>query len=260
MLTPSPRQVFDDPSSHWTFLTQGSDNDFEGQHFDRKEAGQAGVSVTALKKQLQDVRKEITQTLSAFANKNIEGGLLVLGVASDGTVSGIDLLSEEHKNSLTDFAAFLHHQAAEAKFYQCTDYSGSVKTICLIFVPHTTSGFCETPGRNPKGLSSRCDQGFFRRAFALRGGSRYSAQWGVLVYERRSVVFWIKSTARAPPFLYSTSPLWRFFRPVPGTWAADFRATIHRPTYETDSGGSHFLSRIGLLQKIPKTQVRRRLY
>jgi predicted HTH transcriptional regulator len=150
MPTPSPRQVFDDPSSHWTLLTQGSDNDFEGQHFDRKEAGQVGVSVAALKKQLYDVRVEITQTISAFANKNFEGGLLVLGIASDGTANGIDHLSEEQKNSLTDFAAFLHHQAAEAKFYQCTDHSGSVKTICLIFVPHTTSGFCETPGRNPK--------------------------------------------------------------------------------------------------------------
>ena len=106
--------------------------------------------MTALRKQLQDVRDEITQTISAFANRNIEGGLLVLGIASDGTVSGIDHLLEEQKNSLTDFATFLHHQAAEAKLYQCTDGSGSAKTICLIFVPHTTSGICETPERNPK--------------------------------------------------------------------------------------------------------------
>ena len=150
MPTPSPRQVFDDPSSHWTFLTQDSDDDFEGQHFDRKEAGQSGVSVTALRNQLRDVRDEVTQTISAFANKNIEGGLLVLGIASDGTVSGIDHLSEEQKNSLTDFATFLHHQAAEAKLYHCADSSDSAKTICLIFVPHTTSGICETLGRNPK--------------------------------------------------------------------------------------------------------------
>ena len=150
MPTPSPRQVFDDPSSHWTFLTQGSDNDFEGQHFDRKEAGRAGVSVAVIEKQLRDVQDGITKTLSAFANRNIEGGLLVLGIASDGTVSGIDHLSEKQKNSLTDFAKFLHHQAAEAKFYPCTDHSSSAKTICLIFVPHTSSGLCETPGQNPK--------------------------------------------------------------------------------------------------------------
>src|SRR5215217_1692129 len=103
MATPSPRDVFDDPSRHWTFLTQGSDDDFEGQHFDRKEAGQAGISVTALRNQHRDVRDEIKATISAFTNRNIEGGLLVLGIASDGTVSGLDHLSEEQKNSLTDF-------------------------------------------------------------------------------------------------------------------------------------------------------------
>ncbi|MDZ4345109.1 MAG: ATP-binding protein, partial [Candidatus Binatia bacterium] len=151
MSTPSPRQVFDDPSSHWTFLTQGSDDYFEGQHFDRKEAGQPGANETTLKNQLRNVRDEIKETISAFANRNIEGGLLVLGIASDGNVSGIDHLSEKQKNSLTDIATLLHHQAAEAKLYQCTDGSSSTKTICLIFVPHTDNGICETPERSPKG-------------------------------------------------------------------------------------------------------------
>jgi predicted HTH transcriptional regulator len=138
MATPSPRDAFDDPSRHWTFLTQASDDNFEGQHFERKKTGQAGIDMAMLKNQLRDVRDEITQTISAFANRNVEGGLLVLGLASDGTVSGIDHLSEEQKNSLTDFETFLHYQAAEARFYQCMDGSGSAKTICLIFVPYTT--------------------------------------------------------------------------------------------------------------------------
>ena len=150
MPMPSPRQVFDDPPSHWVFLTQGSDDEFEGQHFDRKETGQTGVDATTLRNQLRNVRDEIKATISAFANRNVEGGLLLLGIASHGTVSGIDHLTEQQKNSLTDFATFLHHQAAEAKFYQCTDGSGSAKTICLIFVPHTDNGICETPGPNPK--------------------------------------------------------------------------------------------------------------
>lgn len=82
---PSPREVFDDPSRHWAFLTQGSDSDFEGQHFDRKEAGQTDADATTLRKQLRNVRRdEITKTISAFANRNVEGGLLVLGIASDG--------------------------------------------------------------------------------------------------------------------------------------------------------------------------------
>jgi len=153
MSKPSPKRVFDDPSKHWTFLTQGSDDDFEGQHFDRKEAGQTGVDVTTLRNQLRNVRDEIKETISAFANKNVEGGLLVLGIASDGNVNGIDHLSEVQKNSLTDLSTFLHHQAAEVKLHQCTDDSGSAKTICLIFVPYTENGICETPGRNPKAWS-----------------------------------------------------------------------------------------------------------
>ena len=39
MSRPSPREIFDDPSPHWAFVTQPTDDDFEGQHFDRKEAG-----------------------------------------------------------------------------------------------------------------------------------------------------------------------------------------------------------------------------
>jgi predicted HTH transcriptional regulator len=150
MPIPSPRQVFDNPPNHWAFLTQASDNDFEGQHFDRKEAGQAGADPTTLKNQLKYVRDEIKETISAFANRNVEGGLLVLGITSDGTVAGVDNLSEEQKNSLTNFATLLHCQAAEAKFYHCTDGCGNPKTICLVFVPFSENCICETPEGTPR--------------------------------------------------------------------------------------------------------------
>jgi predicted HTH transcriptional regulator len=148
--TSTPRQVFDNPSDYWDFLTQASDDDFEDQHFDRKEAGQTGADVKTLSNQLRSVRDEIKATISAFANKNVEGGLLVIGIATDGTVTGVDHLSEAQKNSLTDFASFLHHQAAEAQLYPCVDGSGNAKTIYLIFVPCTDNGICETPDRTPK--------------------------------------------------------------------------------------------------------------
>lgn len=150
MPKPSPRQVFDDPSGHWIFLTQCSDDHFEGQHFDRKEAGQSGITPSVLRNQLKNLREQIAETVSAFANSNVEGGLLVLGISSSGIVNGIDHLSEGQRNSLTDFATFIHHQAAEAKLYYHSDDPNNTKTICLIFVPYTTNGFCETPGLNPK--------------------------------------------------------------------------------------------------------------
>ena len=150
MIKPSPREVFDDPSEHWVFLTQGSDNDFEGQKYERKEAGRKDGDAARYKRQLRDLREEIRSTISAFANSNVEGGLLVLGVSSDGTVIGIDHLSEDEKNSLTDFASLLLNQAAEPKVYECTDTGGNARTIFLIYVPYTAKGICETPERMPK--------------------------------------------------------------------------------------------------------------
>lgn len=153
MSIPSPKEVFDAPAQHWAFLTQPRDTDFEGQHFDRKEAGQVSADASTLQRQLNNVREEITITLSAFANRNVQGGLLVLGIASNGAVSGIDHLSESQKNSLTDFGNLLHHQAAEVRLHQCVDAAAADKTVALIYVPHTTGGICETPGAHPKGWS-----------------------------------------------------------------------------------------------------------
>ena len=61
-----PRQVFDDPQSSWAFLTSPRDDDFEGQHFDRKEAGRPPGSKNAH----EGVKELVIQTVSAFANSN----------------------------------------------------------------------------------------------------------------------------------------------------------------------------------------------
>lgn len=79
-----PNEVFDAPDQHWGFLTTKSDNDFESQRFDRKEAGRPGQNGSVSGSALDSVREEVTSTVSAFANCNFEGGLLVLGIASDG--------------------------------------------------------------------------------------------------------------------------------------------------------------------------------
>ena len=147
---PSPKEVFDNPSLYWSFLTRVSDDDFEGQHFDRKEAGRASINTATLENQLKGVRNKVKETISAFANSNVEGGLLILGIASDGTVPGIDHLSENQKNNLQNFVTLLHHQAAETKPYPCKDVSGNEKTICLIFTPYNDNSICETRENIPK--------------------------------------------------------------------------------------------------------------
>ena len=36
---PNPKDVFENPENYWEFITAGTDDEFEGQCFDRKEAG-----------------------------------------------------------------------------------------------------------------------------------------------------------------------------------------------------------------------------
>jgi len=57
--SPTPKQVFEDPAAHWAFLTVKSDDGFEGQHFDRKEAGRAEADGTVHNTKLRNVREQI---------------------------------------------------------------------------------------------------------------------------------------------------------------------------------------------------------
>ena len=143
MPRPSPWQLFEDPQTAWAYLTQPTDDDFEGQHFDRKEAGRPR-SGTLTSKDLDGVRELVKKTVSAFANSNAEGGLLVLGVSSSGEVVGLDHLHEDQRNSITNIDGLLRSHAAEIKFHDCCDASGTDKTICLVYSGHVPNAICET--------------------------------------------------------------------------------------------------------------------
>jgi predicted HTH transcriptional regulator len=145
----TPRQVYDDPQSAWTFLTQKIDDDFEGQHFDRKEAGRADGGAIS-RNTLDGVKEHVVKTVSAFANSNVEGGLLVLGISSSGEIAGIDHLNEDQLNSLTNLNNLLRVHAAEVRCHDCRDKDGNKRTICLIYSANVPSAICETPEANPK--------------------------------------------------------------------------------------------------------------
>src|SRR3954464_12161064 len=102
MSRPTPRAVFDNPQAHWIYLTQSTDDGFEGQHFDRKEAGRPQPGGRLSQSALAGVKDLVVKTVSAFANSNAEGGLLVLGISSTGDVAGIGHLTEDQKNSVTN--------------------------------------------------------------------------------------------------------------------------------------------------------------
>lgn len=150
MARPTPREVFDDPASYWAFLTTPRDDDFEDKHFDRKQAGQIQAEGGIDKKELDNVRKLVTKTVSAFANSNQQGGLLVLGLTSSGQVEGVGHLGETELNSITDFGSQLRCQRAEVVSHPCTDSKGNPNKLCLIFSGWSTTGICETHATPPE--------------------------------------------------------------------------------------------------------------
>jgi predicted HTH transcriptional regulator len=147
---PNPKEVFEHPDRFWEFLTAKIDSDFEGQHFDRKEACRQNPDGSVSGSQISGLQDHITETISAFANENKEGGLLVLGISRVGKVEGIEHLSERQLNSLLAFNNLLLHQSAVAKIEDCLDEDGSPKKVCLIHVPCTERYICETHGASPK--------------------------------------------------------------------------------------------------------------
>ncbi len=131
-------------------MTHPKDDEFEGQHFDRKEAGRLVGSAPVSRSALDGVKELVVKTVSAFANSNVEGGLLVLGISSTGEVVGIDHLGEDQRNSITNLNTLLRTHAAEVKCYHCQDASGADKTLCLIYSAYVPTAICETPESTPK--------------------------------------------------------------------------------------------------------------
>ena len=100
---PTPHEVFDDPMAHWAFITVTTDTDFEGQYFDRKEVGRPSVGMSVLSSgQMRGIMDHVKETVSAFANVNKNGGLLVIGISKTGEVPGINhLTDEQHRTPKT---------------------------------------------------------------------------------------------------------------------------------------------------------------
>src|SRR5690348_8026862 len=97
---PKPLDVYENPNAYWTLITAKTDSDFEDQHFDRKEAGRLNPSGSLPSGTIGEVIEHAKATISAFANTNRDGGLLVLGVSKIGEVRGLSHLSDGHRNSL----------------------------------------------------------------------------------------------------------------------------------------------------------------
>lgn len=146
-----PKEVFDNPQQYWNFLTTFSDDDFEGQHFDRKEASRTDESGSVKGNKISNLVDQIKECVSAFANANKDGGLLVIGISKRGEVKGVNHLNDNQQKTITNIDQMLVSQSAQINFVRCRDDSGKDNQICLIYIPYAEKGICETPGKTPKG-------------------------------------------------------------------------------------------------------------
>lgn len=137
-----PREVFDDALSHLDFLQS---DDFEGQYFDRKE-----VRVET-RNQINTLKESIRRCISAFANSNRAGGLLVLGIADDGTLTGTQHVDEQTMNGLLQALHDLDNHATEMQVVDAPVLEG--KRLHLFYTHWTQDAICETRADFPRAWS-----------------------------------------------------------------------------------------------------------
>jgi len=146
----NPRKVFEDPAAYRSMLTSIDDGAIESQYFERKEAGRPDASGKLSNSQAQALRDHVRECVSAFANSNRDGGLLVLGITKGGRVEGVDHLTDEQHRSLLAIDDLLVNQAAQATHWSCTNDQGQVRKVCLVFIPYAEHAICESRESPPR--------------------------------------------------------------------------------------------------------------
>jgi predicted HTH transcriptional regulator len=145
---PSPLEVYNEPEKYWALITAASDDQIEGQHFDRKQAGRIDESGQVTKNSVDTLKDQLIECISAFANAL--GGLIIVGVSKKGEITGINHLQERQLNSLLDFNKSLRNQSAISKMIDCVNINDQPDRIILVFIPSSINGICETLTSPPK--------------------------------------------------------------------------------------------------------------
>jgi len=125
-------------------LSAQDDAAVEDQYVDRKEACRPQPDGTVRDKDVRELRAQVVECVSAFANTNQLGGLVCLGISRTGQILGVDHLSDPQRLCLTSFNIQLRNHAAQPKLVDCTLSSGAPGKLILIYVPFTPDEICET--------------------------------------------------------------------------------------------------------------------
>lgn len=136
-----PQDIFNNPVNYWGFITASTDAAFEGQHFDRKQAGYQDNEGKASSSSIDTLQEEIIECVSAFANN--DGGLIIVGISKIGEITGINHLNEDQLKRISSINQLLRNQAAQTKYVDSTNTAGNQDRLLFIYVPRTDS-ICET--------------------------------------------------------------------------------------------------------------------
>ena len=139
---PKPKEVFDNPRKFLSYLQSPN---MEMQRFERKEVR------ADFKNQRDSIKDEIIKVISGFANYNRDGGLLVLGIADDGTITGLNHIGEQIFNEILQGKdQILKGHSTQPKELDCQNAQGDADRIYLLYTPWTPNAICETIHSVPK--------------------------------------------------------------------------------------------------------------
>jgi predicted HTH transcriptional regulator len=118
-----PRLQFEHPD--WNVLTAPR---IEGQWYERKASSEP---------------EKIAEAISAFANSNPDGGLLVLGLENNGQIRGLDYLGQD-KISQLQKSCTLVTQQTDQKLVSAQSIDGRQVTLLFIYTPFSPNRVIET--------------------------------------------------------------------------------------------------------------------
>jgi len=131
----TPREVYDttDFETIRDFLKNPT---LEGQYFERKEHRKP---------------EALAQTISAFANSNPAGGLLIIGVKDDGKIVGVNCpagTAATPVNTMLRYSEYLLENVAEYRLVAITDDNSQPNQLLLIYVKFSPQRVVELTDRS----------------------------------------------------------------------------------------------------------------
>ena len=148
---PTPREIYETPEHYLAELCAADDSELENQYIDRKEACRPDSQGVVSRAQVGQLKQHIIECISAFANKNPEGGLVVVGIGDDGSLIGIQHLSDEQRRTLTGAPnTELRNDATLVRQVDLPAGDGTTVSLLLYYAPYTERAICETNGASPK--------------------------------------------------------------------------------------------------------------